>query len=308
MIKGRRDFTAMGCPCALHAYAPDNEALNAAFDAAQQEVLRIEAKYSRYRDDSVVAAINAAAGQGSAVTVDEETVALLNYAQTVFEESEGVFDITSGVLRKIWRLREGIIPDAGEVEALLPDIGWSQVSWQAPAIHLPRVGMEIDFGGFGKEYAADRSADVLRLHGIRHGLVDLGGDVHVVGPHPDNSAWQIGVRHPQHRDRPIARVALRQGAMATSGDYERVLVKDGQRYSHLLDPRSGMPIKDNPASVSVLAERCLLAGTASTVAMLRGPLAEPWLQAMGLPWMLVTQQGQLRGSAMDATSTAGLEN
>lgn len=301
MIKGRREFTAMGCPCAVHVYAAQHGEVNAALDAAQQEVLRIEAKYSRYRDDSITSRINAAAGSDKPVTVDAETVGLLNYAEAVYQESEGLFDVTSGVLRQIWRLREGVIPDAQQVRDILPRIGWRHVSWQPPEILLPVAGMELDFGGFGKEYAADRAADLLRSLGIDHGLVDLGGDVHVVGPHPDGSPWQIGVRHPQQRDTAIARVALRQGGMATSGDYERVLIKDGRRYSHLLDPRSGMPVRDNPASVSVLADRCLLAGTASTVAMLRGELAAPWLHAMGLPWLLVSQTNQLFGTGIHDT-------
>lgn len=293
-----RRFTAMACPCAAQAYARDEATAEPALQAAYGEVRRIEAKYSRYRDDSVVSRINAAAGSAHGLAVDDETVALLDYAATAFAESDGRFDITSGVLRRVWNLRAGVVPSPRAVAETLPLIGWQQVEWKAPDIRLPQKGMEIDFGGFGKEYAVDRAAGILAAHGVAHGLVDLGGDVHVVGPHPDGSPWRIGIRDPDRRDSAIARVALLRGAIATSGDYERAFVHQGRSYSHLLDARSGWPVEGGPASVSVLAERCLIAGTASTVAMLHGGDAADWLQALGLPWLTVGRDGTVRGSGI----------
>ncbi|MES0874919.1 FAD:protein FMN transferase [Sinimarinibacterium thermocellulolyticum] len=287
-------FKALGGPCTLYAYAGDDAALR----AGEAEARRIEAKYSRYRDDSIVSRINAAAGM-AAVEVDEETAALLDYAATAHAQSGGLFDITSGVLRRVWNFKTERVPTQAEIDALLPLIGWDQVEWQRPHIRLPRAGMQIDFGGFGKEYAADRIAALLRAAGVRHGLVDLAGDICVLGPHQDGSAWQVGVRHPRAAGA-IATVPLRHGAIASSGDYERGFVHDGRRYSHILDPRSGWPVQ-GLAAVSVLADQCLIAGTAATCAMLLGDEQGPaWLAALGLPHLVVDAQMRVRGSVQSA--------
>jgi thiamine biosynthesis lipoprotein ApbE len=132
-----------------------------------------------------------------------------------------------------------------EIEALLALVGWSQVRWERPWVSLPRTGMELDFGGFVKEYAADAAAQVCREHRIEHGLVELGGDIRVIGPHPDGTPWRVGVRHPRDPSRPLAAVDLLSGAIASSGDYERFMIVDGRRYAHILDARTGWPVEDS---------------------------------------------------------------
>lgn len=279
----------MGSPCELRAWA----CAEAALDAAQAELERLEAKYSRYRDDSLTGRINRSAG-GAALEVDAETAGLLDYAAQAWQQSGGRFDLSTGALRRAWDFKSGRLPAPEVLEAARAGIGWPKLDWQRPRLRLP-AGMELDFGGLVKEYAADRVAQLLREHGARGGLVDLGGDVAVVGPQPDGSAWRIGIRDPHQRDRALAVIELDRGGLATSGDYERGMTVDGVRYSHLLDPLSGWPVR-SAASVSVAAPLCLLAGTASTSAMLMGEGAEAWLRELGLPWLLVTQDGGLRGS------------
>lgn len=264
--------------------------------AARDEVIRIEHKYSRYRADSVLTAINATAGC-EATMVDEETAALLDYAAAAYAESGGVFDITSGVLRKAWDFRSGRLPEEAEVDALLDCVGWRRVDWQRPRIQLPS-GVQLDFGGFGKEYAVDCAAAVLRQHGVAHGLVDLGGDIRMLGPHPDGSAWRVGIRDPADAQRALVSLDLSAGAIATSGDYERGMVIGGRLYSHLLDPRSGWPVDSPYRSVSVLAPQCLVAGTAASVALLRGMDGPDWLDALGLPWLAVGADGSLTRSSV----------
>jgi thiamine biosynthesis lipoprotein len=285
----------MGSPCALHLHASPRRA-DAAFAAGVAEVLRLERKYSRYRDDSEAARINASAGDPRGVEVDRETAGLLDYADTCFRESGGLFDVTSGVLRRVWNLKSGRLPSREEVDSALELVGWDRVVWDGARLVLPRPGMEVDFGGYVKEYAADRVAELIRRRGLRHGLVDLGGDLAIVGPHPDGSAWRVGVRDPRRPDSAVAAVDLHGGAIASSGDYERCMIVDGVRYGHILDPRSGWPVQ-GLAAVSVVAPHCLVAGTASTVAMLKGEVAgRAWLDALGLPHLCVDQKGAVGGS------------
>lgn len=295
----RYAWKAMGSPCELRLYG-SAEAERAA-NAAQAEVARLEAKYSRYREDSLATRINRSAGDARGVEVDAETARLLDYAAAAFRESEGRFDVTSGILRRAWSWKSGRLPAQAEIEALLPRIGWQRVVWRAPRIALPLAGMEIDFGGYVKEYAADLAAAKCREAGVRHGLVDLGGDLAVVGPHPDGRPWRIGVRDPRAPSRALRQLALSAGGVATSGDYERGMVVGGVRYGHILDPRTGWPAR-GLASVTVVADACLVAGTLTTVAMLRGHAGTAWLDALGVACLTVRDDGQLGGSLARARS------
>jgi thiamine biosynthesis lipoprotein len=274
------------------AGANDDAARRAAEDAIA-DVLRIEAKYSRYRDDSVTSRINTAAGH-AAVDVDDETYALLNYADQCHAQSDGLFDITSGVLRRAWNFRREPpqVPSTDELAKLLPLIAWHDVEWSERSVRLPRAGMEIDFGGIGKEYAADRAATILLGHGMRHGFVNLGGDIRAIGPQLDGTPWRAGIRHPRIQEAAVAAFDLAEGALATSGDYERYFDIDGKRYCHILNPRTGMPVT-HWQSVSVAAPLCVVAGGCATIAMLRGAGAAAFLDAQGVAWLGVAADGTI---------------
>lgn len=279
-------FQAMSSVCEIRLDGVDEPALAAAAQLAIDEVRRIETKYSRYRDDSIVSRINAAAGRDEAIDVDAETAALLDFAHQLHTLSDGLFDVTSGVLRRAWDFRAARVPDADTLSRLLPLIGWSQVTWQAGRIRLPRQGMELDFGGFGKEYAADRAAAVLMAAGLSHGFVNLGGDIRVLGPRADGRAWRFGIQHPRDATGTIAAVDLAGGALATSGDYERYFECNGRRYCHILDPRSGWPVQ-RWAGVSVTAPACVAAGALSTIAMLKGEQALDFLATQHATYLAV---------------------
>jgi thiamine biosynthesis lipoprotein len=285
----------MGSPCELRLYGADAAETREALAAGQAEVARLEAKYSRYRDDSLATRINRSAGDAAGVEVDAETAHLLDYAASCFAQSDGLFDVTSGILRRAWNLKSGRVPAQAEIDALLPLVGWQQVRWQAPRLVLPRAGMQLDFGGYVKEYAADRVAELLRRRGARHGLVDLGGDLAVVGPHPDGRPWRIGVRDPRAPAQALGTLPLAWGGIASSGDYERAMVVDGVRYGHILDPRTGWPVR-GLASVSVVASHCLVAGTLTTIAMLKGEAGAAWLDASRAHCLWVDAQGCVGGT------------
>jgi thiamine biosynthesis lipoprotein len=300
----RFPFRAMGSLCELRLYAEDPSAIA---QSAIAEVSRLEAKYSRYRDDSLLTRINRSAGDAAGVRVDAETAGLLDYAETAWRASEGRFDLTSGVLREAWDFRSGRLPAREAVDALLPRVGWQHVVWQRPQLVLTRPGMQLDLGGIVKEYAADRVAELCRRLGARGGVVDLGGDLAIIGPHPDGSPWRVGVRDPFAPERALVRLAVFAGGVATSGDTERCMWVDGSRYGHILDPRSGWPV-EGPAAVTVLASHCLIAGTASTVAMLRGRAEGPaWLAAENIPHVCVDQDGSLTVAVSASDSRARRE-
>lgn len=293
-------FQAMSSACEIRLDGNDERALGAAAQQAIDEVRRIETKYSRYRDDSIVSRINAAAGHDEAIEVDTETAALLDFAHQLHALSDGLFDVTSGVLRRAWDFRAARVPDADTLNRLLPLIGWSRVTWQGGRIRLPHPGMEIDFGGFGKEYAADRAAAVLSAAGLVHGFVNLGGDIRVLGPRADGRAWRLGIQHPRDDTNTIAAVELASGALATSGDYERYFERDGRRYCHILDPRSGWPVQCW-ASVSVTAPACVAAGALSTIAMLKAEQALDFLATQHATYLAVEPSLRIHQQGLSQT-------
>ena len=279
------------------ADAADAARARRAADAAIADVARIEAKYSRYRDDSLTTRINRGAG-GAPVAIDAETAALVAYADRCHAQSGGLFDLTSGVLRRAWdfRRKPPALPDDATLAAARALVGWAEVERDERTIRLPRAGMEIDFGGIGKEYAADRVATIVVEHGIRHGLVNLGGDVRAVGAQANGAPWRVGIRHPRAEGRTIATVDLVDGAVATSGDYERFFEIDGRRYCHILDPRTGMPVA-HWQSVTVVAPLCIVAGSCGTMAMLMESAGEGFLARQGLSYIAVAPDGTLRRPA-----------
>ena len=295
-----QQFFALGSDCALHLYAPNKADARRAAAAARTEIGRIEERYSRYRAQSELSRINQTAATGGSVDVDAETAGLLNYAYACFNKSGGLFDVTSGLLRNAWKFSSARLPERKAIAALLPRIGLDKTTWDDPRLTFTVPGMEIDFGCIGKEYAVDRAASVCAALGISHGLIDLGGDIRLIGPRPDGTPWRIGIRHPRKAAVPMADIALTSGALATSGDYERFIEIDGQRYCHILDPQTGWPAR-GLSSVSVIANECLVAGTLATTAMLKGRDGIAWLKALGVRHIFMDEDGRVGGTEMDRT-------
>ena len=269
----------MGSPCEVLLETEDRDMAATAGEIVAREAWRIEDKFSRYLADSAVQRINTAGGK--AVTVDEETARLLDFAETLYKLSGHRFDITSGVLREVWTFDgSDNVPSRQAVDAVLERVGWYRVEWDSPRITMP-AGMEIDLGGIGKEYAVDRCVEELKRCCDAPGLVNFGGDLAVSGPPQRRDAWRVAVEgdKPDSADRVID---LRQGALATSGDARRFLLRDGIRYGHILDPGTGWPVSDAPRSVTVAADACTQAGMLSTFALLRGKGAEDFLDEQGV--------------------------
>ncbi len=284
----------MGTRCELRLYANSPETAAVAAHSVVADVERLEGLYSRYRDSSFLAQINRVAALGGSITVDPETSLLLGYAETCYHESGGLFDVTSGILRRAWDFKSGTLPDPAHVKTLLAHTGWQKLRWQAPHLEFPEPGMELDFGGIVKEYAADRAATLCEEAGVSHGMINLGGDIRIIGPHPDERPWQIGISNPAQPDRPVQVLEVATGALASSGDYQRCITLDGVRYSHLLNPFTGWPVR-HLAAVSVIADFCVIAGSASTIGMLMDATGKEWLQQLGLPHLWVDTMGGCGG-------------
>ena len=292
-------FRAMGSPCEMTLCTPTRRAATKVAARVQHDVARLEARYSRYREDSLLADINRVAAKGGHIAVDEETSRLVDYAATCFEESSGLFDVSSGILREAWHLESGALPDPALIAQLRQRIGFDRIVWRAPYLSFPEPGMALDFGGIVKEYAADRACALCLEMGVVHGFVNLGGDIRVLGPRPAGAAWHIGIKHPRATDSTLATLELTRGAIATSGDYERCLVIEGVRYGHVLNPHTGWPVR-HLASVSVVADLCVIAGSAATIAMLKEDAGPAWLATLGLAHLWVTVDGAVGGSLASA--------
>lgn len=285
-------FSAMGTRCEVVLVAHDEKKAQQAIEQVSNEVSRIEAKYSRYRADSVVTAINQAAGRQKPLEIDAETAWLLGFSTALYESSEGLFDLTTGKVSRAWDFQHKTIPSTTQLEELLTLVGWNNVELTSKTIYLPRIGMEIDLGGIGKEYAVDCAVNLLKKLGFSHGYVNFGGDIGVIGPQPDLSPWKIGIQNPRQPEEMIATVPLRGGALTTSGDYERFFEIDGVRYSHIIHPKTGMPVNFS-RSVSVVAEEAIYAGSCSTVAMLMEK-PESFLAKFPINFLIVAHDGSIK--------------
>jgi len=276
----RGSFAAMANPCEVICETQDEMLARAVTEIAAREAWRIEHKFSRYRTDGIVHAVNTA--KGAATELDAESAQLIDFAATLWEVSKGAFDITSGVLRHVWRFNdEKRLPSQNDIDEVMQRVGWQRVTWRKPFLTLS-AGMEIDFGGIGKEYAVDRTVAQIDDYVNIPVLVNFGGDLRTAGKAPANGAWQVGIESVAAMGRTDSLIKLSTGALATSGDTRRFIEADGQRYGHIIDARTGWPAHFAPRSVTVAADTCSQAGTFSTLAMLQGENAEQFLRAEGL--------------------------
>jgi thiamine biosynthesis lipoprotein len=280
-LRGR--FSAMASPCEVLIDSADTGEAESLTAIIAAEAWRIEDKFSRYVRGNIIDRINNA--DGALIEVDDETARLIDFAVTLIDLSDGAFDITSGVLRRVWRFDgSSQLPSRQAVKQVLKDVGWRKVHWQAPHLRLS-MGMEIDLGGIGKEYAVDRCAALARDSTDVGCLVNFGGDLVATRGPVVRGSWDVGIESVSPLKSDSDRVLkLSRGALATSGDARRYLFHDGVRYSHILDPTTGWPVPDAPRSVTVAADTCTQAGMLSTLAMLKGAQAEAFLEEQGVQY------------------------
>ncbi len=264
-------FRAMSTVCNVNFHGVSAEVAR----DFQREVVawtgQFEARYSRFIPDSLIGRINAAAGEHW-VEIDSESERIFNLCQELFFFTRRAFDPTSLPLIKLWNWKANppALPDDEKIRAALDFVGWNKVQRRAGGIFLPRVGMSLDLGGIGKEYAVDCVMNLAIRRGIPNVMVDFGHDVRVRGHAPDKKFWWIGLEDPHAAGKCWTGVAVTDHAVATSGDTQRFFEINGRRYSHIIDPRTGYPANNGCRAVSVIAPSCTIAGLFSTTVFILG--------------------------------------
>ena len=288
----------MGTLVSMTVEGPRRDVLVQSVNDAYREMSRLSDMMNHYNPDSAVSQINRQAG-AQPVTVPRELMEVLVMARRVSERSEGAFDITVGSL-KGWRFNpeNPSMLSPAEIRHALPLVNFRQVilNEKNRTVMLKQYGMRMDLGGIAKLYILDAGMQVLKLRGITHAMINGGGDVAVMGSH-QGRPWRIGIRHPRRGDVLLGTVELTQGWVVTSGDYERYFFRDGKRYHHILDPRTGYPT-EGPQQVTLVANDIGRVNGYTLAIMVRG--AE-WGRALiaqtpGLSGLIVDHAGQLWSS------------
>jgi thiamine biosynthesis lipoprotein len=267
----RVEFRALGTACSIQfRHRDDRTALQFAADALGW-LGAFEAKFSRFRETSLVSKINAAAGR-EWVRTDAEMERMLDLAEGLHNLTDGILDASMLPLMRVWDWKKvhTVLPSDDEIAAARDRTGWRKVQRRPGAVFLPREGMGLDFGGFGKEFAVDRLARLAVERGIRDVLIDLGRDIYALGGNGIHPFWHVGIEDARHPGICRGGLALSNRAVSASGDHARCFVHNGKRYGHILDPRTGWPVANGVRGVNVIAQSCMEAGVYSTAICILG--------------------------------------
>ncbi len=285
----------MGTLAEITAVAPTQASAQGAITAGFQEIRRLEELLSTWLATSELSRVNAAAGR-DVVAVSNDTFELLTRSLEISEMTHGAFDITVGPAVRLWKVTEADrIPTPLElgIAAQYVDYHLLRLDANTRAAFLQKPGMQIDVGGIGKGYAAERAVAVMKKAGATAALVALSGDFRISGRRADGSAWPVGIQDPRHPDRLLATLESVDESISTSGDYERFFFKDGVRYHHILDPQTLMPAR-RCQSVTIVSPDATTADGLATGIFVMGPekglaLAEK----LGIGAVIVAENGDV---------------
>lgn len=285
-------WAVMGTVLAVSAWAHDTAGIGAALGAARAAIFRVDTLMSVYKPASDLSVVNRRAGTDTSTVVDSETARVLGAALHYAELTDGALDVTVGPLVDVWGFyrHQGRVPPAAVIDSAGALVGYRLVQFDSlrRTVRLPRRGMRLDFGAIAKGFAVDRAVAVLRQHGLVHAMVDLGGNVRVLGTSPRGGSWSVGLRDPRAPDRIFATLALDSGAVATSGDYEQFFELEGVRYSHIFDPTTRRPAH-GIASTTIQASTGMAADALSTALFVlgsaRGCTVAGEIPTVGVVWV-----------------------
>lgn len=249
--------------------------INKAIAKAFSEIKRIEDLVSRFKSGSDIGRINSF-GHENPVKVTPETIKLIEQSVEFSRLTDGAFDITVYPLIEVWGIEDNgkqQIPPTSQLNQAKDLVGYQNIKVikEEQSVFLTKPGMSLDLGGIAKGYAVDKAIETLRGAGIKNALVNAGGDIYALGGKNTNEKWQVALQHPRRKDSSLTVLRLEDQACATSGDYQRYIEIKGERFSHIINPQSGYPCQDVPASVTVLAKDCLTADALATSVFVLGP-------------------------------------
>ncbi len=268
-----RAFYVMGTILEFKLYCEDREFCNKAISDAYSEVKRLDDMLSNYKEDSELSEVNSVAGTGK-IHVSPEFIELIERSLFFSNLTNGAFDITLGKLIELWRQgqQSKVLPDSETVKKTISDcVGFDKIKLHSKEelIEINSQCVSIDFGGIGKGYAIDRAVSMLKKKGVESGIINFGGEIFAIGAPPGGSGWRVGIHNPLNSDEPLSFIEVKDMAVSTSGNYERFFVILGKNYSHIIDPRTGMPVETVP-SVTVLSKSATDADALSTAISVMG--------------------------------------
>ena len=268
--KVSRVVTLMTTPVEFTIITDRESAAQSAITEAIEEIRRVERVMSEWRSDSMISKINKSAGIKE-IKVSRELFMMLESSVEISEATDGKFDVTAGSVVKLWDFRAQRIPTKDEINNVLPAVDYKNIvlNKRNSSVYIKDRRTKVGLGGIAKGYAVDRAVDVIKKRGFAEFSVNAGGDLFVVGDH-QGKPWKVGLQHPRDPGRIIALIPVTNAAVLTSGDYERYFEKDGVRYSHILDPGTGMPAR-LCQSVTVLAPRTYIGDAVATGVFILGP-------------------------------------
>ncbi len=286
-----RDFFAMNTYISLTAYGEQAET---ALTQAQERVEELEGLWSVTDETSDIYAVNHSEGQP--VSVSEDTAELVSFALEMAEETGGVLEPTLYPVLTAWGFTtdEHRVPSQEELARLLESVDYRRISVDENTIRL-EPDMMLDLGAVGKGYASDEAAELLREEGITSALLDLGGNIVMIGSRPDGSDWRLGLQNPFDNDM-IGVLTASDCAVVTSGNYENNFTgEDGTVYGHIIDPATGYPVNNDLASVTIIADEGKLCDALSTSLFVMGSdgAIDYWRKHPGFEMILITQDRQI---------------
>lgn len=277
---------AFGRACHLVIDNGDNQGTEL-LALCQDELLRLEYKFSSYHPNSVTSQINQAAGTGCFVPLDAEARSLFLFINALWEESKHIFDPTTRIMQECYNSTGTLLASHEQLQKMLKLVGWRSFEITEQGARLAKQGMLFDLNSCVRPYALDSLRKLLLKRGVRNAYIEMGEDVATIGKQPDGANWLTGVRIPKGTRAAIVRVKVNHQGFAVRGDFEHTFIQDGERFGRALSPIDGQPIP-GLLSVAVIAENCLTACSAASIARLKTEAnGIKWLEKLGLPWMAI---------------------
>lgn len=277
---------AFGRPCHLVIGDSDGRGEDL-LSQCEEQLFRLERKFSSYQQDSFTSQLNHRAGTGNFVPLDSESKSLIQYVNALWEESKHLFDPTTRVLQDCYGGDGKLVAPKDQLQQLLTLVGWRNLVVSDQGAHLSCKGMLVDLNSCVRPYALDSLRKLLLKNSANNAYIEIDQDVVTIGKQPDGANWLVGVRIPRGPRAAIVRLKLNNKGFAVRGDFEQTVTYDGETFGRALSPVDGQPIP-GLLSVAIIAENCLTACSAASIARLKTEAtAIKWLDKLGLPWLAI---------------------